>query len=452
MAERRRPTATVRFRVTALAMFVVAVVLTVTGAAIVVHQRRVMTNALDEAIGVESDALAHDAGSLSSELAPVLDDDGFAQVVEGDRVVAATPNVVGRGPVTVPPSGETRIDTVDGVVEGAPAFRVLSRRVTASGTPVTIHVGASLEDVDGAARVLVRSMLVALPLVLALLGVLVWTLVGRTLAPVDGIRASVDAIGATRLDRRVPEPGTDDEIGRLARTMNSMLDRLEGSARRQQQFVADASHELRSPLARIRSEIEVDLAHPADADLVTTHRSVLAEAAELERLVDDLLLLARVDAGVEAGERRPVDLDDVVLRTARAARDAGSAFNPVDIDATQVSGAQVLGDERQLGRAVGNLVDNAVRHATRIVTLDLREDGVDAVLTVTDDGPGIPADQRERIFDRFARVDGARVRDNGGAGLGLAITRDLVERHGGTVRVEPGVVEGARFVVRLPLA
>jgi signal transduction histidine kinase len=410
-----------------------------------------MTDALDEAIGVEADALAHDVGSLSSELAPVLDDDGFAQVVEADRVVAATANVAGRPAVTASPSEDAHIGTVDGVVQGAPPFRVLSRRITSGAAPVTIHVGASLEDVDSAAKVLVGSMLVALPVVLALLGVLVWTLVGRTLAPVEGIRASVDAIGATGLDRRVPDPGSDDEIGRLARTMNAMLGRLDASSRRQQQFVADASHELRTPLARIRSEVEVDLAHPADADLLATHRSVLAETSELQRLVDDLLLLARLDAGAEPADRRPVDLDDVVLRAARAAPGAG-ALGPVDIDATAVSAAQVLGDERQLGRAVGNLVDNAVRHAGHVVSLGLRELGGQAVLTVTDDGPGVPADQRERIFDRFTRVDGARRSGDGGAGLGLAITRDLVERHGGTVRVDPGVTAGTTFVVRLPLA
>jgi signal transduction histidine kinase len=451
MAEPRRRTATVRFRVTALAMIVVAVVLVLTGAAILIHQRRVMTDGLDEAIGVEADALARDLDALPPDLPPVLDDDGFAQVVRGDRVVAATANIVDRPPVVGPPSRGSHVGTVDGVVDGAPAFRVLSRSVGTGADLATIHVGASLEDVDDAAAVLLRSLLVALPVVVALLGVLVWTLVGRTLAPVEGIRSGVDAISASALDRRVPDPRTDDEIGRLARTMNAMLGRLEASSRRQQQFVADASHELRSPLTRIRSEIEVDLARPDVADLQATHRSVLAEATELQRLVDDLLLLARIDAGAEPVERRPVDLDDVVLRQIRAIRDGGDPV-AVAIDARQVSAAQVLGDDRQLGRAVGNLVDNAVRHATRTVTLAVHEEDGEAVLTVANDGPCIPPDQRERIFDRFTRVDGARVRDDGGAGLGLAITRDLFERHGGTVRVDPGVTEGARFVVRLPLA
>ena len=160
-----------------------------------------------------------------------------------------------------------------------------------------VHVGASLEDVNESTGALIRALAVGVPAVAVALALLVWLLVGRTLAPVEGIRAEVAAIGASELHRRVPRPGTGDEIDGLAETMNGMLDRLEGASERQQQFVADASHELRSPLTRIRAEIEVDLANPERADPQATLRSVLAEATELEGLADDLLVLARTDAG-----------------------------------------------------------------------------------------------------------------------------------------------------------
>jgi signal transduction histidine kinase len=226
--------------------------------------------------------------------------------------------------------------------------------------------------------------------------------------------------------------------------MNAMLDRLEQAGDRQQRFVADASHELRSPLTRIRAELEVDLAHPGDADLVATHRSVLEEATNLQLLVDDLLHLASSDAGASSQRREVVDLDDIVLREAHRLRDAGT-----QVDLSLVSAAQVNGDPIQLAHAVRNLTVNAAHHARSTVTVTLLEREHSAVLTVTDDGPGIPPAQRERVFDRFARLDDARTRATGGSGLGLAITRDIIQQHGGTVNVG-GDGDGACFIVTLP--
>jgi signal transduction histidine kinase len=228
--------------------------------------------------------------------------------------------------------------------------------------------------------------------------------------------------------------------------MNAMLDRVESATARQQRFAADASHELRSPLTRIRAELEVDLAHPEQADLAATHRSVLEDATQLQRLVDDLLHLARVDAGAVSNRREPVDLDDIVLRDARRLRADGR----VQIDISGVSAAQLRGDADELARAVRNLTDNAVRHATSTVTLTLAEHGGRAVLTVADDGPGIPPAEQERIFERFARLDDARNADTGGTGLGLAITRDIVERHHGTIEIDSDHAPGARFRITLP--
>jgi signal transduction histidine kinase len=220
---------------------------------------------------------------------------------------------------------------------------------------------------------------------------------------------------------------------------------LQRAADRQRQFVADASHELRSPLARMRAELEVDLAHPDSADKAGTAASVLAETITLQRLVDDLLLLARGDAGaLDRGRLGPVDLDEVVEARVAAFRSAGEPR----IDATGVRPVQVAGHPDQLQRAVANLLDNAVRHARDriVVTLDEGPGGVE--LAVADDGPGVPQADRDRIFERFTRLDDARSTRDGGAGLGLAIARDIAERHGGTLSVDGS--SGARFVLRLP--
>jgi signal transduction histidine kinase len=258
----------------------------------------------------------------------------------------------------------------------------------------------------------------------------------------------VASISGSALDRRVPEPGTDDEIGRLARTMNAMLERLEDSATRQERFVADASHELRSPLTRLRTQLEVGLAHPEAYDAETTERGALEDAIEMQKLLDDLLFLARGDAGaLDLDARSVVDLEEVVLASvARADRGA------LDLSADDVAALRVLGDERALGRAVGNVVDNAVRHARHSVILAVHANGDDAVLTVDDDGPGIAREDAERVFERFGRVDESRSTTTGGAGLGLSIAREIVQRHGGTIRIDTDGRPGTRVVIRLPLA
>jgi len=277
----------------------------------------------------------------------------------------------------------------------------------------------------------------------------VWWAVGRALRPVEAIRARVDQITAAQLDQRVPEPATSDEIARLARTMNAMLARLEESADRQRRFVADASHELRSPLARMRAELEVDRAHPETADPASTADSVLTETVGLQRLVDDLLVLARGDAGaLGGGGDTTVDLDELVDRLAARARARGA-----DIDTRAVRPVQVRGEPAQLERAVANLLDNAVRHAGLRVTVALDgSDGEQAELVISDDGPGIGPADAERVFERFTRLDDARTAGSGGVGLGLAIARDIAERHGGTLTLRPGGGSGAQFVLVLPVA
>ena len=314
---------------------------------------------------------------------------------------------------------------------------------------IVIHTGTPIDDVEESVRALRTGLLIAIPAVALLLGALIWWLVGRTLRPVETIRAEVADITGANLNRRVPEPAKNDEIARLARTMNAMLDRVEDASDRQHRFVADASHELRSPLTRIRTELEVDLDHPETADHVATHRSVLEEVGNLQRLVDDLLHLARADGGARAASAqryRPVDLDDLVLTEAQRLRDNGR----VRIDTSQVSAAQVLGEAEQLARAIHNLSDNALRHAATTVAFATHEDNGVARLSVTDDGPGIPEPERSRVFERFARLDESRRAASGGTGLGLAIALDIVQRHGGTITIETPGAGGTTCVVSLP--
>jgi len=446
---RPRRTASVRFRVTAIATVAVVVVLVVTGIVLVGVQRRVLVEDLDDglrqrAAGVA--ALVRD-GSLPPTITVQGDDDAGAQVVDGGRVLASTANLVGAGPLAPAPGRRPILRTVHDVpIEDGSPFRLLSRQVSSNDGTVVVHAVSALDDIDETTTVLRTSLAIAIPAVAALLAALTWWLVGRTLRPVEAIRAEVAAISGSGLHRRVPEPGTGDEVDRLAGTMNAMLDRLEHAAQRQQQFVADASHELRSPLTRIRSELEVDLAHAATADPWATHRSVLEEAGALERLVDDLLHLARSDGGASTVHRDPVDLDDVATAHAERARLAG-----VRVDIAAVAPVQVLGDAAQLARAVGNVVDNAARHASSGVVVTLAADDGWAVLSVADDGPGIPPADRERVFERFTRLDDARTAGTGGSGLGLAIARDIVERHAGTIAIDPDHARGTRVVVRLPL-
>ena len=311
---------------------------------------------------------------------------------------------------------------------------------------VVIHTGTPIDDVEESVAALRTGLVIAIPAVAVVLGLLVWWLVGRTLRPVETIRAQVAGISGANLEQRVPVPATNDEISRLARTMNEMLDRVEDASDREQRFVGDASHELRSPLTRMRTELEVDLAHPETADLVATHRSVLEEVAALQRLVEDLLELARSDSHSTTLRNEPVDLDDLVLAEAQRLRAASS----VHVDTTHVSAAQVTGDADQLARAIRNLCDNATRHAATRITLTTSEHDGHARLEVIDDGPGIPAHERARVFERFARLDQARHTTSGGTGLGLAIALDIVERHGGTITIEAPASGGTTFVVALP--
>jgi signal transduction histidine kinase len=444
---RRFSARSVRFQIAAMAMFIVVVLLASVGLALLIVQQRMLTAALDDGLRRRADDLAVVIGETIPESLPGSDDDDAAQLVATDgSVIVSSPNVAAMGPLAPDPAGVEVIAERD-LVEPDDSFRVLSRSVMSPEGRLILHLATASDDVSDSVAVLRNSLLVAIPLAVALLGLAIWWLVGRALEPVAAMTREVTAITETDLDKRVPVPAADDEISQLALTMNLMLDRLEDGVSRLQRFVADASHELRSPLTRIRSELEVDLAHPGGSDLAATHRSVLDETVSLQRLVDDLLYLARTDAGKARIHDEPVDLDDLVMSEVERLRSSGLA-----IDASKVSAGQVVGDRIQLARAVRNLIDNAARHAATKVILELGEAGPSVLLAISDDGPGIPQEDLERVFERFARADEGRSRVEGGSGLGLAIVRDVIERHGGTVAVDREYRAGARLVVRLPRA
>jgi signal transduction histidine kinase len=446
-----RRLATVRVRVTLAAVLVVGVGLAIGGALLVNAQRDSLTENVETAARLRSRDIAATItdGAFPSILAVPRGDENLVQVVdESGRVVAASANINGESRIsTLEPGGDGyAVRSIDHLAEGEGPFRVVARRVTTKAGVFTVYVAGSLEPVADSTESLIRLLLIGLPILLLLVGATTWVVVGRALRPVESIRSEVESIGAEDLHRRVPESSTPDEIGRLAHTMNAMLGRLEDATDRQRRFVADASHELRSPLTGIRAQLEVDLAHPEAADWQTTERDVLVDAVRLQRLVDDLLTLATTDASaLDASSREPVDLDEIVLTEARRLR----SRTLHRVDTTRVSGAQLTGNRDQLARAVRNLLDNAARHANSTVTATLAESESAITLIVVDDGPGIPVDQEQWIFERFTRLDDARTRDNGGTGLGLAITQEVVIGHGGTITVDSA--PGARFTVSFPL-
>ena len=324
-------------------------------------------------------------------------------------------------------------------------YVTVSEDADSDGEEYVVRVAASLEDVEESTAALVPLLLIGVPLLLVVVGGTTWAVVTRALSPVERIRNEVETIGDERLDRRVPVPESRDEIHRLATTMNGMLARLDASRRRQQRFVSDSSHELRSPLASLRQTAEVERTHPGALPEGEFADTVFQETVRMQRLVDQMLLLTRTDEG-RTGDRREVDVDDL------ARTEAARVRNGLTVDTSRVAHGRVLGDGLALSQVVRNLMDNAARHAHERVEVAVYRDGPHVVLTVDDDGAGIPEDQRERVFERFVRLDEARARDAGGSGLGLAIVREIVLAHGGEATATASALGGVRFSISLPAA
>lgn len=446
---RRLGPRSLRGRATLAAGLMVGLFVVVFAAAFLSLLRQTLIEEVDEAATqlVRDITLEAGQGLLPDLSAAPEEGNSFIQVIDGSgRVIEGSFNVVGLEPVAGFARPELTIHTAASPIPGAGGqFRIAGQSGTTPDGPVTVYVGRSLDNVDHDIFVAGSILAVGLPLLVTLVGSTTWVLVGRALRPVEAIRSEVADISGSDLHRRVPEPDTRDEIARLAATMNAMLDRLAVATARQRRFVDDASHELRSPLAVLRAEIEVALSRPESPDWPAVATRLLGDVARQERLVQDLLYLARAEAQTNRRPDALVDLDGVVLDEVERVRTRSS----ISVDLGGVSAAPVRGRAEDLSRVVANLLDNAVRHASHRVrvALGVKEHSVE--LVVQDDGPGIPPEMRTQIFERFARLDEGRSRDRGGTGLGLAIAREVVEAHGGTIAAEEAPV-GARMVVRLP--
>jgi signal transduction histidine kinase len=397
------------------------------------------------------------AGQVSNHSLPRrltdVGDDIAAQVVDSTgRVLGSTAGLRGQGPITSAPtrSPEPTVRTMRGIPDdsGHENYRMWSAAVDTPGGPVAIYVGTSVESTSETTGTLRRALLVGIPLVVAVLAIATWFAVGRALSPLRRLRDDVNRISDRDLDSRV-RVSRADEVRSLAEAMNSMLERIEQGTQRQRDFVADASHELQSPLAAVRVQLEVALAHPDQEDWTGTARDVLLDVSRMDRLVSDLLFLARADADQLGGENSLVDLDTLVSEEiARVQRTA-----TVDIDATDVSPVPVRGTRDDLARLVRNLLDNALSYARSRIQVSAAADAGTAVLAIDDDGPGIPPALREIVFERFTRLEFARDLRQGGTGLGLAIAREVARRHEGDISIaDSAELGGARLVVRFPCA
>ncbi len=449
-----------RVRATGLGILLFASVLVLGAVLLVSTLESRLTEASDQVSRSRVEELLASArsGDLPQTLRNV-DDNGVAQVVAGDRtVLAASPNIAGEPPIAHVRAGRRAVTSTfqapdDGQME---TYRFWYASGPSPGGSVTVYVGNGLEAVSEASAALRRELWVGVPVMLALLGGGIWLLLGRVIGRLDRIRAEVDRISDQNLDTRVAGDGVDDEVGRLAATMNAMLERLDVAAQRQRDFVADVSHDLQSPLAAQRVALDVALARPGAIDTARLRGEVLGATRDMERLVDELLVVASIDAE-RTSTPALIDLDSVVLEEASRARTSAK----VEVDTSAVSAAPAYANSDDVRRVVRNLLDNAVAHAhTRVVlsvtAVERRDpDGTEhgrhwAQLLVADDGVGVRVEHQDRIFDRFYRAESARS-PGSGSGLGLSIARGLAERNDGRVDlVQAGT--GATMRLLLPHA
>ena len=469
-ADRPRPTQSwwrrlsLRARLTAASTIVIAVGMAAAAALLVWRVDSVLATNLDATLTRQVRDVAADVakGDANPRVARSAGESTVLQVVDGAGTVISSSGDIDGAPrlffISPAASGVTLATVTPSALDGP--YRVAALAVTSRTGPVTVYVGSPTTPLADSTGELGAALIFGVPTVVALLALVGWLLVGRALRPVDVIRRQAAAIPGTDLQQRLDVPASDDELGRLAQTFNDLLERIATSADRQRRFVADAAHELRTPLSTLRARLEIDLRHPpegeSDAKIADTRELSLQQVTRLSALVDDLLQLARLDADPRL-HRRPVDLDDLAWETVREAREAGSPH----IDTTGISPVRVLGDPVALHRVIRNLIRNAVRHADQTVTVRLARGapaaggrpadstGGVAILMIADDGPGIPVADRERVFQRFVRLDEGRARDAGGWGLGLAIVADIVTAHGGRVWIEDNH-PGAKISVELP--
>ena len=450
-ADRVRRRIGLRLRVTAVAVLTVGVALAASAVLLVGLVRSRLDTAATTAATLRARDVAAlaEAGALPTTLALPGEESAFVQVVdETGTVIASTGNIDGEPAVsTAKPSGTTPLVLTIPIdpLDQADAMRVIALNGTTSAGMVTVYTGESLENADDTTAAVITVLAIGLPLLVIIVAAVTWWAVGRTLRPVRRITRTMADITASDLHRRVPVPETRDEIGELAVTVNETLARLDTSVEQQRRFVADASHELRGPLAALRADLEISVTHPERTAWHDVARDTLSDVERLQHLTEDLLLLARLDSHQQRPHQQ-VDLAEI-------AADAAGGIRRNDVE-VNVLGATtpvtVEGDPEQLHRMMRNLVHNAEDHAEHRITVTLTKQAATVRLQVADDGPGVPAEVRDIVFERFVRVDTARTRDTGGTGLGLAIVADVVASHHGSITVTDSDPHGATFTVELP--
>ncbi len=455
---RARARLSIRLRLTLVFVLAVGTVMAFTGATIVTLVHRSLEGNANAQV---QSVVAEEGARLASSALPKRD----------ELKIGTTADVI----VQVVNKSATRVWAASTTIEDIPVLAVPRVDLSqASGYAVDLRTSAATQSVVGdlssgivepiltskgpgwifgwiygtppnhGVTLLATSVAVSFPLLLLLAGVLIWTGIGLTLAPVESIRRRVDAIAARDLSERVPVTDGDDEIARMARTVNAMLDRLEAASKFEQEFVSNASHELRSPLATLLATVGRAQSDPEHADWGSVAEIVMREGRRLDSLIDNLFWLARHDEEELEVAHVDVDLDDLLFEEAQRVR----TMSALSVDTSAVSAVRVVGDASMLRRMVRNVVDNAMRYAAREVRLACAADGPDAVVVVHDDGEGVDVATSDRLFERFARADTARSRQSGGTGLGLAIVAEIAQLHGGSARFVP-VEQGTSVELRV---
>ena len=451
MGRRRR---SLRLRVTLTAGGLIAAVLIVGALALAGLLRRALEQDTQDLLNQQIDEVAAlaAAGDLPEVLQAKGREIGQIQVYDAEhRLIAATAGFAQTSHLDIidaPAEVGSHTSTVSGGrVDSDPdeRYRIVARNATSSTGWIEIYGVSSLSAADSAVQTLAIALLAGVPLFVGLSCWVLWRSVGRALGPVDAMRAEVDDIEASSMDRRVTASESDDELGRLAHTLNHLLDRLDTDAQRQRQFAADASHELRSPLAAARTQLEVGLEYADRTDWTATATDVLIEVDRLERLSRELLDFARADARHRLPEMMPIDLNELVGRVVES-RPPGHVTIHWTPSTTPMP---VLGDRDLITRLLRNLLSNAERHARTRIDVTVSTAHGHHIATVTNDGESIPDEDRERIFEPFTRLDAARASDAGGAGLGLAISQRIAQSHCGELTAVPRT-NGAAFALVLP--
>jgi signal transduction histidine kinase len=448
----------IRWQTTAVATAVVGLALLAGAYGLFATTRGRIEQSIIAAAEGQVAAVVAAGGMVESTAPPVINTQILVQVLdERGEVLDADPLIAGLGPlvtldlapgqdttVRVPDLFEGSEGRVPGLEDSGPYAIVARGADLASGRGIVL-AAASLEDAVEAGEAMGPALWVGIPLIVALAGLTTWLLTGWSLRPVAAMSREAQRISSEAMDLRLPVPSGKDELSQLAATLNDMLARLQSSALRQSQFIADASHEIRSPLASLRTMVEVASLEGSISEVEAA--ALLEQIGRIEQLSADLLYLAAADEGRQAFHSQPVDLGRIAQQELAALGRVGG----LQVDIGGIVPVAMKGDPGRLGQLVRNLVDNAARHASTCIWLETAaNDGV-AILTVSDDGSGIPLADRARIFERFVRLDEGRARHSGGTGLGLAVARVIATEHGGRLDVIDPRHGGATFEARLPM-